>query len=182
MSKRKRHSINKRHATYSRALLHRMGAVVVWIAGQHDNKCVLAHLKTGKLITMDRHLAGAISDVQHDWSIYCAAFGRQHDGSEYMKGDVVIAPRCYQSQIADELSDIHTRILRDMNPKHRVGLGWIACPWGEDLDEATAAKLFDQLGGWDAHTFNSRNLQHDRHRPDLAPRQQPAYSGYPVDY
>lgn len=151
MSKqRKKHSIKKRHAAYSRALLHRLSAVVVWIAGQHQNACVLVSLKTGKLITMGPELAGAIADVQHDWSVFCAAFGRRQDGEEYMKAELVEAPRCYQSQISDQLHEIHVGIMNGMNPAHRCGLGWIACPWGADLDEAQCGELFDKLGAWSA--------------------------------
>lgn len=158
MSKRKRHSIKRRHATYSRALLHRLHAVVVWVAGQHNNACVLVSLKTGKLITMGPELAGAIGDVPHDWSVYCAVFGRTQAGEEYMQGSAVIAPRCYQSQIAEQLSEIHTGILRNMNPQHRVGLGWIACPWGADISEDEAGRLFDQLGGWRAEHIEIREV------------------------
>lgn len=150
MSKRKKHNPAKRHAAYCRALLKQLNAVVAWVAGQHNNACVLISVKTGKTITMGPELERAISDVQHDWSIYCAVFGRRQDGQEYMMGSTVIAPRCYQLQIADQLSDIHTGILRGMNPQHRVGLDWLACPWGEDISEEDAGRLFDQLGGWSA--------------------------------
>jgi len=150
MSKRKKHNPAKRHATYSRALLRKLNAMVAWVAGQNENACVLVSIKTGKKITMMPELERAISEVQHDWSIYCAAFGRRHDGEEYMMSSIVHAPRCYQSQISDQLGEIHTGILRGMNPHHRVGLGWIACPWGGDISEKAAGELFDALGGWSA--------------------------------
>lgn len=150
MSKqRKKHSISKRNAAYSRALLKRMNAVVVWIAGQYDSKCILVNLKTGDLITIGRGLQGAISDVAHDWTVYCAAMGRRQDGEEYMKGAQVHAPRCYQHQISDKLNDVHMGIINDMNPNHRCGVGWIACPCGADISEDQAGRLFDKLGAWD---------------------------------
>lgn len=149
MSKpRKKHNINRRHANYSRALLHRLNAVIVWIAGQRNNACILANLKTGDIIPIGKELQGAITDVAHDWSIYCAAMGRRQDGEEYMKGSIVKAPRCYQHQIADQLEDIHRSVINDMNPNHRCGVGWIACPWGEDISEEAAGNLLGKLGGW----------------------------------
>lgn len=149
MSKpRKKHSIHKRHANYSRALLHRLNAVVVWISGQHDSKCILVSLKTGDMIPIGRELQGAIADVAHDWTIYCAAMGRRQDGEEYMKGSLVEAPRCYQHQISDQLEQIHRQIIADLNPNHLCGAGWIACPYGADITEEQAGQLFEKLGGW----------------------------------
>ncbi|GGO89199.1 hypothetical protein GCM10011348_46390 [Marinobacterium nitratireducens] len=150
MKKRKGHSIHKRHAAYSRALLHRLSAVVLWVAGQNDNKCILVSLKTGKAITIGPELYRAIDGVQHDWATYCAVFGRRQDGEEYMQGATIMAPRCYQSQIATQLGEIHTEILRGMNPQHRVGIGWIGCPWGQDISEADAGRLFEMHDGWSA--------------------------------
>ena len=151
MSKKrnKRHNIHKRHALYSRALLKQLNSAVVWIAGQRNNACVLANMKTGDLIPIGKELQGAIADVAHDWSVYCAVFGRRQDGEEYMRGVQVDAPRCYQHHIADQLNEIHMREFESMNPNHRVGLGWIACPWGADISEEMAGRLFDRLGAWD---------------------------------
>lgn len=148
MSKRKPHNIHKRHAAYARALLKRLNAVVIWVAGQHDSKCILVSLKTGDMIPIGAELQGAIANVAHDWTVYCAAMGRRQDGEEYMKGAQVHAPRCYQFQIADQLNDVHMDIIRDMNPNHRCGAGWIACPFSADISEEQAGMLFDKHGGW----------------------------------
>lgn len=148
--RRKKHSIVKRHANYCRVVLKQFNAVVVWVGGQNDNNCILVDAKNLKTINPEKALVGALSDVAHDWTVYCAAFGRRQDGQEYMKGDLVKAPRCFQYQISDQLNELHMNIVRSMNHTHRVGIGWIACPWGLDFSEEQAAKLFDKFGGWDA--------------------------------
>lgn len=156
MSKRKAHNINKRHAAYSRALLKQLRAGIVWIAGQHDSKCLLVNLHTAEQIPIGRELQGAIETVAHDWSIYCGAMGRRQDGEEYLKGALVKAPRCHQHQLADQLNDLHRDIIESVNPAHRCGAGWIACPWGWDIPEEDAATLFDRLGGWNLEKLEMR--------------------------
>lgn len=66
MKKRRKHSAKKRHATYSRALLSSLKAVIIWVAGQNNSNCLLVSLTTGDTIRVDSALAGAIGEVQHD--------------------------------------------------------------------------------------------------------------------
>jgi len=158
MSKRKPHNATKRHATYSRALLKQLRAGVVWIAGQHDSKCLLVNLHTAEQIPVGPELQGAIAQVAHNWTVYCAVMGRRQDGQEYLKGVQVDAPRCYQHQIADQLNEVHLGLIRDMNPNHRCGAGWIACPWGWDIPEEDAATLLDRLGGWNLDKLELKDV------------------------
>lgn len=146
--KRSRSNLTKRHAALSRALLKQMQAVVVWVCGQNDNAIQLINLRNGNSYRVTPKIVHAVADVAHDWTIYCAALGRRQDGQEYMQSKLVIADQCYQSDISDQLNAIHIDILKQMNPKHRAGLAWIACPWGEDIPEDAAGALLEKMDAW----------------------------------
>lgn len=147
-NRNKKHNPRKRHAAYARAMLKRLNAVVVWVAGQNDGAVRLVNLKTGHEIPVVREIVNAVADVAHDWSVLCVALGRRQDGEEYIQTVPVVAPRCYQDQIADELNEVHMNLIRSMNPNHRSGIAWIACPWGMDIDDSKAAGLLDSMGAW----------------------------------
>lgn len=147
-NRNKKHNPRKRHAAYARALLKKLNAVVVWVAGQNDGAVRLVNLRHGHEIPVVKELVGAIADVPHDWSVLCVALGRRQDGQEYIQTVPVSAPRCFQDQIADELNNVHMDLIRQMNPNHRAGIAWIACPWGADISDSVAAGLLENLGAW----------------------------------
>jgi len=84
----------------------------------------------------------------HTWSCYIAVFGR-HDHEEYMKGEQLFtSSRYYQEDLAPVFEEHHGRLIRDFNPNHMCGVGWIADPSGQEISEKVAGHIFEQLDAW----------------------------------
>mgnify|MGYP001092974971 CR=1 FL=1 len=131
---------------------------LVYVVGQHDGRIIFYSMKHRKEVNVNLQIQQLLMRTPHNWSIFCAAMGRRQDGQEYMKAEQIDAPRCNHAQVTEQLSHIHMRILQEMNPAHRVGAGWIACPFAIDLDESEAGEVFDRLGGWELEKLELRDV------------------------
>lgn len=154
MSKRKPHNMHKRMQSSTGALLRQHGVCVVNI--DPSNRQGLISMKTLKNVRHSRQMANAVCDYAHEWVIYIGVMCIDQTGLKYMKS-VEVAPlgRYKSDTLADVIETHYKQLIGECNPLHIVASGWIANPSGVELDEASAARIFEAAGVWTDENINA---------------------------
>lgn len=148
MSKRKPHNPKARLERFSRSVLrqHHIAVVNIDPAGKQG----LINWHNCKSVAKGRHIADAICDIAHHWTIYLAALCVDQFGQQYIKATEIAPQGVYLSaHLTDVIETTYKDLLKTCNPLHIVGSGWIAIPDRVSLDEEQAARIFEAVGGWD---------------------------------
>lgn len=147
MSKRKPHNPMARLERFSRSVLRQHHIAVVNI--DPSNKQGLINWRNCKSVAKGRHIADAICDIAHHWTIYLAALCVDQFGKQYIKATEVAPQGVYLSgHLTDVIETTYKALLNGCNPQHIVGSGWIAIPDRVSLEEEQAARIFDAVGAW----------------------------------
>ncbi|MCY1306090.1 hypothetical protein D9M70_559250 [compost metagenome] len=115
----------------------------------------LINWKNAALITSKsrRTIVDAVCDIPHHWSIYLAALCRTEAGEFYMKPIEVAPLGAHLAKDLEYVIEPYSVELRDKcNPKHYLGIAWIAIPDDVSLNEAQADRIFDVVGAWPAES------------------------------
>lgn len=124
--------------------------VVTFLTGDKVN--YLYCLNTHKRVDVTLDLAQQLSKDPYTWSVYVAVFCRDQLGQEYMKSDShLFTTRYRQLELVPYLNEEHNKLIKTVNRDHVIGAGWIASHEGRDFSETEAAKLFENMGCWDAY-------------------------------
>jgi len=148
MSKRKTHTKQRRLNRLGSAILK--DCAISFIAGT-DRTCSLINVKTKRSFNPGPALAQTIETGRYSWSIICAVFCRDQNGSEYMKSIVIetTEPR-QQKELLDPLHENHLALLSECNESHLVNVGWLASPASREWTEKLAGDIFSKLNAWDS--------------------------------
>lgn len=147
MSKRKPHNPKARLERFSRSVLRQNHVAVVNIdpAGKQG----LMNWRNCKSIAKGRHIADAICDIAHYWTIYVAALCVDQFGKQYMKSVEVAPQGMYLSgHLTDVIDTTYRDLVKGCNQQHVVASGWIAIPDQVSLEEEQAARIFEAAGAW----------------------------------
>lgn len=145
-----------RKANNTRARLARsLGAIlrtnhVAVINIDPNGKQGLINYKNCRNIAPGRHIADAVCDYAHRWTIYLAGLCIDQNGLRYIKAQEIAPLGIYLAAHLDNVIEGAYRDLLDTcNPMHLVASGWIAIPDDVTLEESQAAKLLEAVGAWD---------------------------------
>lgn len=109
--------------------------------------CVMYDFKQDVLIKPTGAMIAAL-DFPYQWSCFIAAFGRTKF-DEYMKSEQIITPAKYkQIDLADVFEAHHAQLIERVPEPQLCGVGWIADPFGRELSEKDAGKIFEKLEAW----------------------------------
>lgn len=142
---RKKHNPQQRAARMAHSALQHVA--VSYVTG--DDYCELVDVRTGAKQQVSRALAGCVENFTYRWSILIAAFGRDAQGQDYMKSEIVQTQQpYYQRDLAEVLNVEHSRLIGGFNQSQLLGAGWLASPMGVDWTEQQAFDLFHKLGAF----------------------------------
>lgn len=151
MSKRKPNSAHARMVRYSRAMLRTNHVAVLDL--ESSNLHTLINWKSAAAITTNarRALVDSLCDIPHNWTIYLAGLHRSPAGVHYMKSEELALDGIYLAAHLEDVIGPRAEVLRaTCNPKHFVGMAWIAMPYDTTLTETHAAYIFERFGAWSA--------------------------------
>lgn len=147
MSKRKANNQRLRMDRAMSAVLHTNAVAVINI--DPSGRQGLINYKNCKSIPPGRHVANAVCDIPHRWTIYLAGLCVDQNGHRYIKAQEVAPNGIY---LADHLTDVietcYRSLLETCNPLQLAASGWIAIPSEVSLDEEHAARIFEACGAW----------------------------------
>lgn len=102
-----------------------------------------------KNISPGRHIADAVCDYPHRWTIYLAGLCIDQSGQRYIKAQEVAPFGIYlAAHLTEVIENTYRALLDTCNPMHLVASGWVAIPDAVTLEEEQAEKLFDAVGAW----------------------------------
>ena len=102
----------------------------------------------GNQVSLSKSMADLISRHHYKWSVYMSVFG--FDGTKYSKSESLLCDEhINQSELVEYLNDKHQAMIKNFNPLHLCGAGWIAQPSGYDFSETDAGYIFYKLGAWE---------------------------------
>ena len=147
--------MNKRKPNNNRARMQRsMAAVlrtnhVAVINLDPSGRQGLVNYRNCKSIPPGRHVADAVCDIPHRWTIYLAGLCIDQNGHRYIKAQEVAPEGIYlAAHLTDVIETCYRSLLETCNPLQLVASGWIAVPDEVSLDEEHAAKIFEACGAW----------------------------------
>lgn len=109
--------------------------------------CVMYDRKQKVLIKPTQAMVASL-DFPYKWSCFIAAFGR-NQFDEYMKSEQIITQSKYkQADLAQVFEQHHEKLIKTMPEPQLCGVGWIADPFGGELTEKEAGKIFEKLEAW----------------------------------
>lgn len=129
-----------------RALL-KTNYVCVACVGHNDNQAMI-HWKHCAQIR-DEHVAYALCNVPHRWTVYISVFCERQDGELYSKSIQFHTENMHMvASLNSTIEAQHDALVAGANPLHVIGTGWLAAPDIIDLTEAQANKVFEAMGAW----------------------------------
>lgn len=150
MKKRtKKYNPNKRKHIVAKQLFK--NAYVVFTTG--EDTCFLVNKKTLKLLPVTDLEYQLINTIPYAWSMYLGALGKivlPTHTDNYIKGEChVFNSPYYHRDLVDYLNETHIKILDRIPKNQRIGAGWIAHPYGEDISSETAFEVFKSINAFD---------------------------------
>ena len=148
---RKHHDPRKRWFNQAKASLARHKCCVAY-SYNSGASVVVFNRSTGQKIRVKQGsvVQIALAEVRHKWSILLAVLCRDQNGTTYMKSEIVQANEPYlQSELASVCEDHHRDLILSANENHLINVCWIGIPYGGDITEEEASKIFDRYGFWD---------------------------------
>lgn len=109
----------------------------------------LVNYRNCKSIPPGRHVANAVCDIAHRWTIYLAGLCIDQNGHRYIKAQEVAPEGVYLAEhLTDVIDHCYRALVDSCNQQQKVASGWIAIPDQVSLDEDHAAKIFEACGAW----------------------------------
>lgn len=109
----------------------------------------LINYRNCKNIAPGLHIADAVCDYPHSWTIYLAGLCVDQAGQRYIKAQEIAPQGIYLAEhLTDVIETTYRALVDTCNPMHLVASGWIAIPDAVTLEEEQAAKLFEAVGAW----------------------------------
>lgn len=137
--KRKAYSPLKRQLKLSRAILK--GTAVMYTTGVEV--CSLVSTSNGDRLSVTPITRKAITEYRHKWKVFMAVFCRDQLGKEYIRSGIADPKGEYlHTELLDALNDEHQKLIKEANPKHIIGAGWLACPDGAEIEDDKACEIF----------------------------------------
>lgn len=153
MIKRKPNN-NRARMQRSMAAVLRTNAVAV-INLDPSGRQGMINYRNCKSVPPGRHVANAVCDIAHRWTIYLAGLCIDQNGHRYIKAQEVAPDGIY---LADHLTEVietcYRALLDTCNPLQLAASGWIAVPDQVSLDEEHAARIFEACGAWAQHNHH----------------------------
>ena len=151
MTSRKPHNMRTRLERSCRALLSSNHVAVVNI--DPSGRQGMINWKNCKNIPPGQHIADAVCDIPHRWTIYLSALCLDQAGQRYSKSVEIVPQGNYLAEhLTDAIEASYKDLIADCNPNHVVASGWIAIPATVSLEEEQAARVFDAVGAWHQET------------------------------
>ena len=149
MSVRKANNTKARMQRAMAAVLRTNNVAVISL--DPDGRQGLVNYRTCRSIPPSRHVANAMYDIAHHWTIYLAGLCVDQNGHRYIKAREVAPDGIYLADHLTQVIEHHYRALLDTcNPQQLVASGWIAIPDAVSLDEEHAARVLEACGAWPA--------------------------------
>jgi len=112
-----------------------------------DSDIICFHNNHAHVYLPDRALITTLAKERFKWSTFIAAFFKDNDGKINMKSESLFIDQLLtQNEVADYLSQAHSKLIQSINTKFFYGYGWLSCPFECDWTEEQAYKLFDYTG------------------------------------
>lgn len=109
----------------------------------------MVNWKNGKRIPPGRHVADAVCDIPHRWTVFMSGFCRDPSGRIYYKSaEIATHGICLAEHLTDAIEQHYRALLDTCNPAQVKGSGWIAIPNHLTLTEEQAACVFEACGAW----------------------------------
>lgn len=146
MSKRKKNNVLQRTKRVAAACLK--DCAVAYVSGNKVKH--LVSLKHEAQVKVTPNIDKAVHGIRWRWTVLIAAFCRGQDGKEYVKQEELApAGEYFYHELTDTLNDLHLEFLeREVNKNHIIGVGWLAIPRCDTIDEAKAERIFSMLGAF----------------------------------
>ena len=126
---------------------------IIYYTGQ--DACAFYDLKKNKLTQITPNEYDFITHHTHSWSVYIAVFGKRNTGNYnekiMMSDSHHFKSPYYQRDLTDYLNQEHLTLMKRLNTKHLIGVGWIAIPSGLELSEENAFNIFDGVGAFNVN-------------------------------
>lgn len=111
----------------------------------------LISLKHKKQVLVTPSLDHAAHRIRWQWTVLISVFCRDQSGQQYVKSqELAPAGEFLYSELAETLNDMHCEFLNTaVDARQVIGVGWMAVPRRESLDENLAGEIYSLLGAFD---------------------------------
>lgn len=117
--------------------------------------CQLIDLRSNTILPVSHNKVTLISSVRHQWSVFIAVFGIDHNNQHYMKSkEISVVNPAFQSDMVETLNSEHSQLIKEFNTSHLLSVGWLATPYLKDWSEENAFQVFEKLGALDFELNN----------------------------
>lgn len=114
------------------------------------NDCFLVEKSNGKRRTISPVIMQSVQRVPFKYSVLIVVCGRDEFKREYIKSLQIDLPNpCLQSQLTDQLTELHEQLITDIPDAHFTNLAWIANFESHEFDEAKAFDLIKKHGAFE---------------------------------
>ena len=142
MKIRKKNNSLARLARLSRALLRLETIGVISLSSGHQLICDIKH---GCLVQPSPHVANALLDLPHKWTIYISVFMRLESGKiTYKPVELYIDNQYKFNDLEEVIRSEYSKLIDSCNSLRIIGSGFIANPNQIQLTENKAAILFEK--------------------------------------
>lgn len=130
----------------TRALLRQNHVVVAMVAmdGQPRRDAVM-NWKSLRKVKVDDLVMAGITDLAHQWTIHLAVFCKTSKMTYTKAIEIEPAGQYRAEQLIEVIRQHHGDLIDSCNPAHVIGIGWIASPSGESLNEDDANSVFSAI-------------------------------------
>lgn len=155
MKIRKKNNNMARIAKLSRALLR---LETIGVISLHSGHQLICDIKHGCLVQPSPHVANALLDLPHKWTIYISVFMRLESGKITYKPVELYINNLYRfNDLEEVIRSEYDRLINSCNSLRIIGSGFIANPNQIQLTEDKAAILFEKATARAAIDIEERN-------------------------
>lgn len=152
-SKRKPNNAAARTERYQRAVLRQFRVAVMnldWRGKPEDEfRQYLVDFETGRMLRHGVHVAEAVCDLAHRWTVFLGVMCRDQNGKEYLSSSEFTTTGIHKAdQLTETIEEQYLALVDSCNPKHVVCSGWVANPCQVSLTNEQATRLFETNHGW----------------------------------
>lgn len=142
MKIRKKNNNMARIAKLSRALLR---LETIGVISLHTGHQLICDIKHGCLVQPSPHVANALLDLPHKWTIYIAVFMRLESGKiTYKPVELYIDNQYKFNDLEEVIRSEYSKLINSCNSLRIIGSGFIANPNQISLEDKAASTLFEK--------------------------------------
>jgi len=119
-----------------------------------DSSVTCFHNHRAQVYLPSNIIISTLARERFKWSTFIAAFFKDKDGKINMKAESLhVNQLLTQNEVADHLSQAHSKLIKSVNTNFFYGYGWLSCPFEFDWTEEQAFQIFEYTGITDPDQF-----------------------------